>query len=379
MKKILAVVLSLALLTGALAGCGGDTKGTDGAAAVGSAQNSTAAANPAGQETAGENGEEPFRVCLIVALLGTRSFADFAYDGCQKAVEDFGIELTVSECEDTSLYENQLLTACEEGYDLIICGASQWKDYIANHAAEYPDTLFGISDTRLEGIPNVFSITFAQNQGSFLTGALSAMFTEMTEFENVNEETVIGWVGGTDIPALRDFYTGFEEGAKYINPDITILQSFAGDMQDAVKGKELTLAMYQQGADIVCNVAGNTGLGVLEAAAQSGYYAIGVDKNQDDVQPGSVVTSMLKSNETATYYMIENAVKGTYPGGQHLYLDLAYGGVGLTDFSVFREYACKTEEQQKRLDEILVKLQELEDKIVSGEIVVSNYEGYGPN
>ena len=95
MKKILAVVLSLALLTGALAGCGGDTKGTDGAAAVGSTENSTAAANPAGQETAGENGEEPFHVCLIVALLGTRSFADFAYDGCQKAVEDFGIELTV--------------------------------------------------------------------------------------------------------------------------------------------------------------------------------------------------------------------------------------------------------------------------------------------
>lgn len=361
-RRVLAGMLSLAMLATGFTGVGFTSYAEE--------KTETAYTNEDG---------EPFRVCLVVALLGTRSFADFAYDGCQKAVEDFGIELTVSECEDTSLFENQLLTACEEGYDLIICGASQWRDYIVNHAEQYPDTLFGISDARIEGIPNVFSITFAQNQGSFLTGALSAMFTEMTEFDNVNEDAVIGWVGGTDIPALRDFYVGFEEGAKYINPDITILQSFAGDMQDAVKGKELALAMYQQGADVVCNVAGNTGLGVLEAAAQEGYYAIGVDKNQDDVQPGSIITSMMKSNETATYYMIENAVKGSYPGGEHLYLDLAYGGVSLTDFATFREYACETEEQQAKLDEIIAKMDELTEKIVSGEIVVSNYEGYGPN
>ena len=371
MKKFLAAVLAVTMLAVSIAGCGGSSDATEAAATT--EGESTAEAVEADSQS-----DDPFRVCLIVALLGTRSFADFAYDGCQKAVEDFGIELTVSECEDTSLYENQLLTACEEGYDLIICGASQWRDYIINHAEQYPDTMFGISDARIEGIPNVFSITFAQNQGSFLTGALCAMFTEMTEFENVNEDDIVGWVGGTDIPALRDFFVGFEEGAKYINPDITILQSYAGDMQDAVKGKELTLGMYEQGADVVCNVAGNTGLGVLEAAAETGHYAIGVDKNQDDVQPGAIITSMMKSNETATYYMIEQAINGTYPGGTHMYLDLANNGVALTDFSVFREYTCTTPEREEKLDEIIERLDEIKEKIISGEIVVSNYEGYGP-
>ena len=136
--------------------------------------------------------------------------------------------------------------------------------------------------------------------------------------------------------------------------------------------------MYDQGADIVMNVASNTGNGVLEAAAESGYYAIGVDINQDNNQPGAILTSMLKQNGEGVYYVIKNALEGTFEGGTSLYMDLAKGGVDLTDMSVFKEH-LETDEQRALIDEILEYVADLKEKIISGEIVVSNYEGYGPN
>jgi basic membrane protein A len=177
-----------------------------------------------------------------------------------------------------------------------------------------------------------------------------------------------------DIPVLHDFYTGYEQGAKYIDPDITILQSFAGTWNDPLKGKELTLAQYQQGADIVMNVASGTGTGILEAAAEAGKYAIGVDLNQDGDQPGHVLTSMLKRVDSACYLLIKSVVDGTFEGGSKQYLTIADNGVSLTDMSVMKEALG-----DQFPDEILTNIQELQDKIVSGEIVVDNYEGFGPN
>ena len=136
------------------------------------------------------------------------------------------------------------------------------------------------------------------------------MFTQKTDIEGVNEDNVIGWVGGMDIPVLHDFYVGYEQGAKYIDPDITILQAFAGTWTDPLKGKELTLAQYEQGADIVMNVASGTGPGILEAAKEAGKYAIGVDLDQDKDQPGHVLTSMVKRVDNACYLVIQSAVEG---------------------------------------------------------------------
>jgi len=135
-----------------------------------------------------------------------------------------------------------------------------------------------------------------------LAGAVAAMMTTRTELPGMNEEKVIGWVGGMDIPVLHDFFVGYEQGAKYIDPDIKILQSFAGTFTDPVKGKELTLAQYSQGADIVMNVASDTGNGVLEAAKVAGKYAIGVDLDQDAIYPGHIITSMLKRVDMGVYH-----------------------------------------------------------------------------
>lgn len=375
MKKKLSVLLVAGLCLG-LTACGGGAEETtaDAETTAAAAEEETEAAEEAETEAAEtEASGDPISVCIVyTGNLGDKSYNDSCNEGAQRAIEDFGIELRSLEGTTAAEWEANLVAACEEGYDLIIGASSNIADYIVEHGPNYPDTKFAVIDTTVD-LPNVQSISFAQNQGSFLAGAAAAMFTEKTDIEGVNEDAIIGWVGGMDIPVLHDFYTGYEQGAKYINPDITILQAFAGNWSDPLRGKELTLAQYEQGADIVMNVASGTGAGVLEGAKEAGKYAIGVDLNQDADQPGSVLTSMVKRVDNACYLVIESVVNGTFEGGSTRYLDLEAGGVSLTDFSVMREALG-----DKFPEDIVEKCNELAEQIIAGEIVVENYEGFGP-
>ena len=371
MKKIMSVVLAASLCL-SLAACGSSKTAETTAAAAAETQ---AAAETEAAETeaaAAESGDK-IRVCVVyTGNLGDKSYNDSCNEGAQKAVEDFGIELKSLEGATAEEWESNLLSACEEGYDLVIGASSNIADYIIEHGPNYPDTKFAVIDTTVD-LPNVQSISFAQNEGSFLAGAAAAMFTEKTDIEGVNEDAIIGWVGGMDIPVLHDFFTGYEQGAKYINPDIQILQAFAGEWSNPLKGKELTFAQFDQGADIVMNVASGTGAGVLEGAKEKGLYAIGVDLNQDGDQPGAVLTSMVKRVDNACYLTIQSVVEGTFAGGTTQYLSLKDGGVSLTDFSVMKEALG-----DKFPQDIVDKCEELAEKIISGEIVVDNYEGFGP-
>lgn len=363
MKKKLLSVLLVAAMALSLSAC--ENK---------AAENKSA---PAGEKTEAPTGDKADGDAVRVAVvysgnLGDKSYNDSCNAGAQKAVEDFGVELKSLEGTTAEEWEANFLAVCEEGYDLVICSSSNFEEYMKEHCANYPDTKFAVIDTTVEG-DNIQSISFAQNQGSFLAGAAAAMFTKCTDIENVNEDSIIGWVGGMDIPVLHDFLVGYEQGAKYIDPDITVLHTFAGTWNDPLKGKELTLAQFDQGADIVMNVASGTGPGILEGAKDAGKYAIGVDLNQDNDQPGSVLTSMVKRVDTACYLTIQSVVEGTFEGGTVKYLTVADGGVGLTDFAVMKEHLG-----DKFPQEILDKIAELEEKIISGEIVVENYEGFGP-
>ncbi len=316
---------------------------------------------------------DPVKVCIVFSgLLGDKSYNDSCYAGAEQAMKEFGAEVKTLEGTEPTEWEQNFVSACEAGYDLVICSSSNFEEYMKKYCASYPNVKFAIIDTNVPG-DNITSISFAQNQGSFLAGAAAAMFTTMTDIKGVNDKKIIGWVGGMDIPVLHDFYVGYEQGAKYIDPEIEILQAFAGTWNDPLKGKELTLGFYDLGADIVMNVASGTGNGVLEGAKEAGHYAIGVDLNQDGDQPGAVLTSMLKRVDTACYTVIKQVVDGTFQGGTTQYLDLAVGGVSLTDMSTIKdtigEDAVKT---------ILTKIEELSAKVTSGEIVVNNYEGFGP-
>lgn len=353
MKKLFALLLAGAMAL-SMAACGSSGSGS--------------AASSGGTES-----KDKVSVCVVyTGNLGDKSYNDSCNAGSTKAQQDFDIELKSLEGSTAEEWKANLLSACEEGYDLVICASSNCEEYLKEYAPMYPDVKFAIIDTTVEG-PNVVSVSFAQNQGSFLAGAAAAMFTQYTDIEGINEDAVIGWVGGMDIPVLQDFYVGYEQGAKYVNPDIKVLQSFAGNWQDPLKGKELTLAQYQQGADIVMNVAAGTGPGILEAAAEAGKYAIGVDLNQDNDQPGHILTSMVKRVDTACYSVIESVVNGTFEGNTVSYLTVADEGVSLTDFSVIKDALG-----DQFPEEMLTALEDIEAKIISGEIVVDNYEGFGP-
>lgn len=373
MKKRLLSIFLTSTLCLSLAACGS----SGGSGSSEAPDSKPAAEQEAKEDGGGANGQassgEGIRVCIVyTGNLGDKSYNDSCNIGAEKAVADFGIELKSLEGTTAEEWESNLVSACEEGYDLIIGASSNIADYITEHGPNYPDTKFAVIDTVVD-LPNVESISFAQNQGSFLAGAAAALFTQKTDIEGVNEENIIGWVGGMDIPVLHDFYVGYEQGAKYIDPDIKILQAFAGTWTDPLKGKELTLAQYEQGADIVMNVASGTGVGVLEGAKEAKKYAIGVDLNQDGDQPGHVLTSMVKRVDNACYLVIESVVEGTFEGGTTKYLTLADGGVSLTDFSVIKEALG-----DKFPQDIVDRCEELSEMIVSGEIVVENYEGFGP-
>ncbi len=352
MKKIVSYLLVLTLIVGILAGC----------------SSKPAPSTPDGSS----KGEEKLKVALIYSgFLGDKSFNDSAHEGAMRAVEDFGIELKELESKEPTEWESNFVAMAAEGYDLVVGVSTQFQEIMAKHCPEFPDTKFAIIDGVVPG-DNIVSSTFAQNEGSFLAGAAAAMFTTKTDIPGVNEDKIIGWVGGMDIPVLSDFFVGYEQGAKYIDPEIKILQSFAGTFNDPLKGKELTIAQYSQGADIVMNVASGTGTGILEAAKEQGKYAIGVDLDQDGEYPGSILTSMLKRVDNATYLAIESVVKGTYKGNTTTYLDIANGGVGLTDMSVMKKALG-----DKFPQDILDTITELEQKVKSGEIKIEAYEGFG--
>ena len=231
----------------------------------------------------GGNTKKKLKVAVVFSgFLGDKSFNDSAYEGLKKAQQDFGIEFKVLESKVPSDWETNFVSAAsDDSYDLVLAISSQFTDIVNNHADEFKNVKIGIIDSVVKK-PNVSSAIFAQNEGSFLAGAAAALFTQKTNIPNVNGEKIIGWVGGMDIPVLQDFLTGYKQGAAYIDPQTKVLVSFAGTFNDPLKGKELTLAQYSQGADIVMNVASNTGNGILEAAKDSKKYAIGVDINQDD-------------------------------------------------------------------------------------------------
>ncbi|MDA1470222.1 BMP family ABC transporter substrate-binding protein [Brachyspira hyodysenteriae] len=326
-----------------------------------------------GDKAASGDGKK-IRVALVLAgFLGDKSFNDSSYIGAQQAQKDFGVEVKVMESKVPAEWESNLLAMASDNYDLVLGVSTQLQDIINKHASSFPNIKFALIDgVADEGLTNVISSIFAQNEGSFLAGAVAAMFTTNTSIPNVNAEKIVGWVGGMDIPVLADFYTGFKQGVEYIDPQTKILQSFAGTFNDPLKGKELTIAQYSQGADIVMNVASGTGNGVLEASKEQNRYAIGVDLDQDSTYPGHIVTSMLKRVDRATYLAIESVVNNTFNGGEVIYLDIANGGVGLTDMSVLKESLA-----DKFPSYILDEVKNLEEKVKNGEIVVNYYQGFG--
>ena len=182
-------------------------------------------------------------------------------------------------------------------------------------------------------------MTYSQSEGSFLAGAFAALVTTSTELKGANPDKVVGFVGGMDIPIINDFKSGYEQGAKYIDQDVKVVSSYIGNFADAPKAKELSLAQINsQKADVVYQVAAAAGLGVLEAANEKDVYSIGVDSNQNDPYPGSVLTSMMKNLDTSTFRALELFKEGKLPFGSFEELGVKEDGVGLAQDDLYNEH-----------------------------------------
>ena len=178
----------------------------------------------------------------------------------------------------------------------------------------------------------------------------------------MTKSNIVGFVGGMEVPLIRKFQVGFEEGVKWANPDAQVLVNYAGAFDDPGRGRELAISQYERGADIIYHAAGGTGSGVIDAAASHDFYAIGVDSDQDYMAPGKVLTSMIKRVDMAVYEVIKAAVEGTLEGGTWTF-GVADGGVGTSEFTYTRDIIPQ---------EVFDKVEEAKQKIISGEIVVTN-------
>ena len=284
--------------------------------------------------------------------LGDQSFNDAAYRGLKQAEKELGVDVIYVEPADIAEMEEHQRAYAELGLDLVIVIGFIHQSALTEVSADYPDVKFAIVDDVVDN-PNVTSLLFEEHEGSFLVGIVAGMMTETN---------TVGFVGGMEVPLIRKFQVGFEEGVKWANPDAQVLVNYAGAFDDPGRGRELAISQYERGADIIYHAAGGTGSGVIDAAASNDFYAIGVDSDQDYMVPGKVLTSMVKRVDLAVYEVIKAAAEGTLEGGIWSF-GIEDGGVGTSEFLYTKDIIPQ---------EVLDTIEEAKQKIISGEILVSN-------
>ncbi|MEG1978255.1 MAG: BMP family ABC transporter substrate-binding protein [Cetobacterium sp.] len=299
----------------------------------------------------------PIKVGLILAMggLGDKSFNDSAYAGLLKAKKDFDIEVKYVEpntwMEDGFFLEEY----SQNGFDLIIATSYTAQDAMEDISSKFPDTKYAIVDTRAKEGANIASLVFDEAEGSFLVGAVAAKMSKTGK---------IGFIGAVDIPLINRFRNGYEQGAKYVNPDISVVTTYVGGdapFSDPLKGKEHAFSLANQNVDVIYHASGNTGIGILEGVKEKGIYGIGVDCDQDDIVKGQVLTSMLKNVNNAIYKIIEDTVNGKFEGKVYNF-GLKEDGVGTTDFKYTRDIVG---------EENIALVQKLKEDIINGKIKVN--------
>ena len=366
MKKMTAALLAMSMAASLMAGCGAPEP-----------EDETTAATQA-EETAAEAGEESgeaadpseYRVGLMIpGNLGDKSFFDGAFNSIEPIKEQLGVTVEYVECgTDTSKYYPALVDMCEQDYDLILTISSNNDDALVQVAEEYPDQKFINLDDELTDPPaNVYIMGTKNNEMSFLAGAAGAL-----KAQELGEDK-IGFVGGMDIPGINEFLVGYIEGAQAINPDIKVATSYVGSFTDTAKGKENALLLYNSGLSVIFAAAGQSGLGVIDAAVEQGKFAIGVDSDQaealKDSQPDManvVITSAIKNISDNAVSAVDRAMKGEIPYGTREVFGIAEGAVGIAE-NEFYENLLSEEDR--------AKVEELKQQVIAGEVEMTPTAG----
>jgi basic membrane protein A len=358
MKAKKLTVLSL-LVVGALllVACGGAA--AEPAAEEAAPAEEAAAALPVAAETK--------VVHVVNGTLGDKSFTDSAHRGLVQASEEFGFELVTSEAgTDPAKWEPAFEDAVQDpDTDIIIIGSSDLMEVMLEAAVEYPEKTFIIYDNPVDftagDYSNVYAVQYKQNEGSYLAGLYAGL---------MSKTGMVGALGGMDIPVINDFMVGYKQGAMDAGiAENNVLVQYASGWSDPAKGKELALTMYQQGADIVFQVAGGTGEGVFYAAQETGNWAIGVDSDQYEIEKDTnpdlanvILTSMMKNVDNSLYSAMTMYFDGTLPVGTNENLGITEGGVGLA----YNDYYESMTPQ-----EVKDKIAEAQEKVTAGEITIS--------
>ncbi|SEK18903.1 nucleoside-binding protein [Carnobacterium iners] len=338
MKKSTIKTIGFALLSmTVLAACGNDDAATEGS---------------------DKSAEKEFKLGMVTDLgsVNDKSFNQSAWEGLQQLEKDKGFEVKYLEPKADSEVEPSLLQFVNSKTDLTWATSSTLADAVTTIAGNNPDAKLGILDAEVEGIDNVVSVSFKENEGAFLAGVVAASMTETDK---------IGFVGGMEIPVIQRFHAGFEAGVKAVNPDAQVVVNYVGVFNRVDMGKSAASTMYNDGVDIIFHAAGGTGNGVFNEAQErfdngEKVWVIGVDKDQslefgDDI----TLTSMMKNVDRAVYEISEKTADGNFPGGEVVRLGLAEDGVGLA-----------TTSDKNVPKDVLDLVEDYKTKIISGDIIV---------
>ncbi|WP_340025750.1 BMP family ABC transporter substrate-binding protein [Paenibacillus sp. FSL K6-1096] len=363
MTKRMLTLLLLAVMV-LVTACGNNKSGNGNAATPGTdAEGGNAAA-----------GDKLRVVLLIPGTLGDKSFFDAANSGLQKVKSELGAETKVVEMgADKTKWEPTFNDIAAEDWDVVISGGSEITEMFNATAEANPDKKFINYDTDIEEAPaNMYNMSYSTNEVSFLAGAVAALATQ-SDMPNANKDNVIGFLGGMDIPGINAFLVGYIQGAQYVDPDVKVAVSYAGDFVNPAKGKELSLIQYNSGVDVIFNVAGGTGLGIFDAAKEKTKYAIGVDSDQamllkdtDSAKANLIVTSAIKKIDSAILGAVKKLQDGTLEMGKRDVLGFVEDGVGIAENEIYKEVFPA---------DLQAKVEEVKQKLINKEIKVDNAMG----
>ena len=294
--------------------------------------------------------DDEFKIGLITDVGGVNdgSFNQSAWEGLEKAGEELGVEVNYLESATDADYQPNMETFVDEDYDLIISVGYMLADATREAAEANPDTKFAIIDDSSIDLPNVTSLMFKAEQASYLVGYVAGLTTKTNN---------IGFVVGMTNETMNQFGYGYCAGAIDANPDITVQQFNANSFADSATGKTMANTAITNGADIVFQAAGATGLGVIEACLEAGVYAIGVDSDQSSIAPKTVLTSAMKRVDNAVYDAVQELIDDKLEGGVQTF-DLAAGGVDIAP------------SQDLISDDVIKAVDEVKEKIISGDVVI---------
>jgi basic membrane protein A len=350
MKRALALLLAVMLIAGMFVGCGGQEAPAE-----------EAPATDAPAETTEEPAAEPLKVSMVTDVGGVNdlSFNQSAWEGLQRSEADFGVDASYLESKQEADYEVNLETLVDEENDLVWGIGFMMAEALKTSAENFPEQKFAIIDNSYgeETPENIVGVTFKEHEPSFLVGYIAGKMTETNK---------VGFIGGIDFYLINKFEYGFLAGVKAANPDCEVYRQYANSFTDAAAGKSIAEQFYNEGADIIYHAAGATGNGMIEAAKEKGKWAIGVDRDQNDLAPDNVLTSAMKRVDNAIYNVVKDLNEGNWAGGTTVSYGLAEGGVDIAPSSDKHVPA-----------EVLAEVEELKAKIIAGEVVVpENKEQY---